>query len=158
MNAPNSALVHPRTQHRAVYALAILLTIAAGLASRRWPGLLPDALGKYPGDALYAMMVYWLVVFARPRSGIVRSAALALAICFAIEFLQCWQPPWLQAIRATMLGHLVLGSHFNAPDLLAYALGVVAAASVEAWAVMRSYTTRHVHRRDPQSDERETSR
>ena len=82
MNAPNSALVRLRTQHRAVHALAILLTIAAGLASRRWPGLLPDALGKYPGDALYAVMVYWLVVFARPRSGIVRSAALALAICF----------------------------------------------------------------------------
>ena len=158
MNASNSVLVHPRTQHRAACALAILLTIAAGLASRRWPGLLPGALGKYPGDALYAVMVHWLVVFVRPRDGIVRSGTFALAICFAIEFMQLWQPPWLQAIRATTIGHLVLGSHFHAPDLLAYAIGVAASASLETLAFMRSNATGHLHRRDTRSDNKETSR
>lgn len=127
-----------RTRQRGRYALAVLLTIAAGLASRRWPWLLPDALGKYPGDALYAVMIYWLVALVRPRDGIVRSGTFALAICFAIEGLQLWQPPWLQAIRATTIGHLVLGSHFNAPDLLAYAVGVLAAMASEALAVALS--------------------
>lgn len=126
-------------QHRAVYGLAVLLTIAAGLASRRWPGLLPEALGKYPGDALYAVMIYWLVALARPRDGIARSVLLALAICFAIEFLQLWQPQGLQAIRATTIGHLVLGSHFHALDLFAYAIGVPGAMAAEtllvAWAM-----------------------
>jgi hypothetical protein len=121
-----------------LYALAVLLTIAAGLASRKWPWLLPQALGKYPGDALYAVMVYWLVVFVRPRDGLVRSGAVALAICFAIEFQQLWQPPWLQAIRATTIGHLVLGLHFNELDLLAYAIGVVVAMVIEASVVARS--------------------
>jgi Protein of unknown function (DUF2809) len=140
--AANAGLVRLRTQRRNVYALAILLTIAAGLASRRWPWLLPEALGKYPGDALYAVMVYWLVVLVRPRDGTVRSGAVALGICFAIEVLQLWQPPWLQAIRATTIGHLVLGSYFNAPDLLAYAIGVVAAMAIEAWVVARPTATR----------------
>jgi len=147
-----------RTHRKGRYALAVLSTIAAGLASRRWPWLLPEAFGKYPGDALYAVMVYALVVLARPSRGVARSAALALAICFAIECLQLWQPPWLQAIRATRLGRLVLGSHFDAPDLLAYAIGVVAAASAEASAFMRSNAAGYLHRRDPRPDKEDTSR
>lgn len=127
-----------RTHRKGLCALAVLTTIAAGLASRRWPELLPDVFGKYPGDALYAVMVYWLVVLARPRDGIARSVAVAVAICFAIEFQQRWQPPWLQAIRATTIGRLVLGSHFDAPDLAAYAIGVLAAMAIEAFAFARS--------------------
>lgn len=132
-----AARIVPGWRERGRYALAVLLTIAAGLASRRWPWLLPEALGKYPGDALYAVMIYWLVALAHPRGGLVRSGTFALAICFAIECLQLWQPPWLQAIRATTIGHLVLGSHFHAPDLLAYAIGVPAAMAIDAWVVAR---------------------
>ena len=137
-SSPASGRVACRTRRRGRYALAVLLTIAAGLASRRWPWLLPEALGKYPGDALYAVMIYWLVALVRPRDGLVRSGAVALALCFAIEGLQLWQPPWLQTIRATTLGHLVLGSHFHAPDLLAYTIGVLAAMTIEAWRVAQS--------------------
>ena len=135
---PTHGLAAFRTRRKGRYALAVPTTIAAGLASRLWPGLLPDALGKYPGDALYAVMVYWLVALARPRDGIARTGAVALAICFAIEFQQLWQPPWLQAIRATTIGQLVLGSHFNALDLLAYTIGVLAAMAIEAFALARS--------------------
>jgi hypothetical protein len=37
--------------------------------------------------------------------------------------LQLWQPPWLQAVRATLLGRLVLGNTFTWGDFLYYAIG-----------------------------------
>jgi hypothetical protein len=35
--------------------LALLFTIAIGLASRKLPWLFPEVFGKYPGDALWAI-------------------------------------------------------------------------------------------------------
>lgn len=121
-----------RSGHRSLYLIAALLTIAAGLASRKFPGLLPEALGKYPGDALYAVLIYWLVALVLNPPGFVRTAGFALGFCFAVELLQLWQAPWLVAIRANPFGHLVLGSHFHAGDLLAYALGGLFAVALES--------------------------
>jgi len=116
---------------RPLYALLVLAAVAAGLASRKVPGLLPTALGKYPGDALWALMVLLLYGLARPRWSIGRVATAALATAFAVEFSQLWQDDWINTIRHTTLGHLVLGSTFHVPDLLAYAVGVAFGAALE---------------------------
>ena len=121
-----------RSGHRSAYLIAALLTIAAGLASRKFPGLLPEVLGKYPGDALYAVLIYWLVALVLNPPGLARMAGFALMFCFGVELLQLWRAPWLVAIRANPFGHLVLGSHFHAGDLLAYAIGVLFALALEA--------------------------
>jgi hypothetical protein len=112
----------------ACLAVAIAV-IAAGLASRRFAWLFPAALGKYPGDALWAAMVYWGWAMVVPRLAAPRLAALALATSFAVEFSQLYHTPWLDAVRATVPGHLVLGSGFGWIDLVAYAVGVVLAVS-----------------------------
>jgi len=56
---------------------------------------------------------------------------VALAFCCAVEFSQLWHTPWLNAVRRTTAGHLVLGSGFNARDLVAYAGGVGGEGLVE---------------------------
>ena len=114
-----------------LYVLLVLAVIAAGLASRRYPDLLPAQLGKYPGDALWALMVLLLIGLARPSWPVGRVAAAALATSFAVEFSQLYQADWINAIRHTTLGHLVLGSTFNALDLLAYTAGVAVGAVAE---------------------------
>ena len=58
-------------------------------------------------------------------------AAVALAICFAVEFSQLWHLPILDALRRTTAGHLVLGSGFDLRDFAAYAAGVLAAVLLE---------------------------
>ena len=40
---------------------AMVVVILPGTGSRRFPGLLPQALGKYPGDALWSVLVKALV-------------------------------------------------------------------------------------------------
>jgi hypothetical protein len=58
-------------------------------------------------------------------------ALLALTFSSAVEFSQLYNAPWIDALRATLPGRLVLGSTFNWPDLPAYALGVGHAAWLE---------------------------
>lgn len=126
-----SLLGEARRRNRLLYAVLVLAVIAGGLASRRYPELLPARLGKYPGDALWALMVMLLYGMAWPRWSIARAAATALATSFAVEFSQLYQADWINAIRHTTPGHLVLGSAFHALDLVAYGVGVIAGVTAE---------------------------
>ena len=109
--------------------------IALGLASRHYSFLFPAFLGKYPGDALWALMVFLGCAFFKPRASTRRLAAAALAIACLDEFSQLYQAPWINAIRSTTMGHLVLGSTFSWLDMAAYAVGVSMGALIDAWAV-----------------------
>jgi hypothetical protein len=105
--------------------------IALGLASRRDPNPVSDLFGKYPGDALWAAMVFFGLGALRPKDSSLRIASLALAACFAIEALKLYQAPWIVEIRYTTLGHLVFGHVFSAGNLVAYAVGVAVALGLE---------------------------
>ena len=126
--APDTPRAAPR---RAVALLAMLVTIALGLASRRWPGALPAALGKYPGDALWAAMVLFGWRALRPRARAHDVALLALATSAVVEVAKLWQAPWLAQFRHTGFGHLLLGQVFSWQNLVAYAIGVLAGAAVD---------------------------
>ena len=65
------------------------------------------------------------------RSSTLAVALAALAFSFAIELSQLYHAPWLDAVRATFVGHLVLGSGFMWGDLIAYALGILGGALAE---------------------------
>jgi len=117
---------------RPVQCLAIVIVIVLGLASRKYPQALPAVLGKWPGDALWAWMMFLMVGFLRPAWSTAAVAALAAAICFAVEFGQLIRTPWLVALRDTTLGHLVLGSGFHASDLLAYLVGIALGVAFES--------------------------
>ncbi|WP_457031544.1 DUF2809 domain-containing protein [Kitasatospora sp. P5_F3] len=90
----------------------IAATVAAGL------GVLAVAAGPVADvlrDALYTTLLYLLVLLAVPRARPGAAAGLALGLSFAVEFLQLARIP--PALR------IVLGSTFNPPDLLWYAVG-----------------------------------
>lgn len=110
------------------YAASAVALIVVGLIVHRVDlGLHPIARDML-GDALWAAMIYcWLGALLTHASGRTRML-LALAICFAVEASQLYRAPWLDALRATVPGHLVLGSGYESRDLLSYFLGVAAAA------------------------------
>jgi hypothetical protein len=119
----------PRSRWR--YAAAVAVTIAAGLASRVVAPALPWWLAKNAGDALYATMVFFGVGFVAPAIRTSTAAAVALVLCAAIECSQLVHTPWLDAVRDTLPGHLVLGQGFHAFDLACYALGVALGVALE---------------------------
>jgi len=105
------------------YAIAFIGVVALGLASRRYPGLFPAFLGKYPGDTLWALMVFCGLGLLNPGCSTARLAFYALLISYADELSQLYQAPWINQIRGTSIGHLILGSTFSWLDMLAYTVG-----------------------------------
>lgn len=120
-----------RQRSRAWLAAGMALVVGAGLASRAWPWLLPHILGSYPGDALWASLVFLAIAFLRPGMDGGRLALIALAVSFAVEAAQLYQAPWINAVRATTPGHLILGQGFDWLDLCAYTVGVASAFLVD---------------------------
>ena len=99
-----------------VAAVAVVVVVA---------GLL---VGSNPvGDALYAVLVYVLVVLVAPSLAAARAAPLAFGACAAIELLQLTGFP-AAVVDVVPAARYVLGTTFHAPDLLAYAVGVAVAA------------------------------
>ncbi|RSK44175.1 ribosomal maturation YjgA family protein [Hymenobacter perfusus] len=133
MLPPRATLPATRStcRSRGLYVVLAGGTVLLGLASRRFGPWLPAFVAAYAGDALWALLVFWLVGWGRPRWSSRRVAAWALGFAVLIEISQLWQPPWLLAVRGTMLGGLVLGHGFLWSDLLCYAAGVATGYVVE---------------------------
>lgn len=111
---------------------ALVVTVAAGLASRRWP--LPGALAEHTGDALYATAVFFALAVLRPAARWRTLAAAATLVAAAVECAQLLQWPWLVALRQTRAGALLLGQGFQWVDLGAIVGGVLLA--VGGWGLL----------------------
>ena len=109
------------TRNRILNFILIISTIALGLASRT--AIVPDTIYPYLGDILYAVMIYFVLGFLLPTMSQIKVAIACVLACFAIEFLQLIDVPWLNSVRNTLFGRLVLGSGFLWSDLLCYLVG-----------------------------------
>lgn len=118
-----------RLRYAALGAATVALGLLVHLGGR---GVLPPAVRDVLGDALWAAMILWAVSAAAPRARRAGRAAVAYAVCAAVEAGQLIRHPGLDAVRRTPLGHLALGSDFDPRDLAAYALGVLAATALDA--------------------------
>lgn len=106
-------------RERLVPAVAAVVTVAAGLSVR---SVLGGDLAKYAGDALYALLIFWLVLVVAPRTRAWVAAVVAFAVSVAVELFQLTGVPAELGAHST-LARLVLGTTFNAPDLPFYAVG-----------------------------------
>jgi hypothetical protein len=120
-----------RAPSRVAVVACLLLTMGAGLLVHLRGGMLGATAQDIAGDALWGMMMAWWMALLLPSGDLPVRAALAYGICVAVETSQLVHTPWLDALRTTTLGHLVLGSAFDGRDLVAYALGVGLAVLVE---------------------------
>ena len=107
------------TGSRSTYFILIIATIITGLLSRHF-AFIP----LFIGDILWALMVYFIMRFlfvTRPVKFIVLASLL---FCYGIEFSQLYKSPWINDLRHTLFGRLVLGEGFLWSDLLCYTVGV----------------------------------
>jgi hypothetical protein len=124
---PQTRSVGPgQLRTRSAAAGAAVLTVGAGLGLR---AVAAGDAAKYGGDALYTVLLLTLVVAIAPRVTPLTAAASALALSWAVEFLQLSSLP-ADLSRRSALARLVLGSTFDAPDLFWYAVGAAAGLAV----------------------------
>ncbi|MDA1805573.1 ribosomal maturation YjgA family protein [Bacillus cereus group sp. BY32LC] len=111
-------------RNRLLYAMFTILVIILGLSSRKFAFALPALLKDYLGDALWALMIFIGFGFLFPKIETKKLAFISLMFCYGIEVSQLYHAEWIDSIRATTLGGLVLGYGFLWSDLVAYTIGV----------------------------------
>ncbi|HDR6256699.1 ribosomal maturation YjgA family protein [Bacillus cereus] len=111
-------------RNRVVYALFTIVIIILGLSSRKFAFALPHLLNDYLGDALWALMIFTGFGLLFPKTETKKLAFISLMFCYGIEVSQLYHANWIDSIRATTLGGLVLGYGFLWSDLVAYTIGV----------------------------------
>ena len=111
---------------RLTYLFLIVITIILGLLSRHIKGI-----PLFIGDVLWATMVYFIVHLLFINRTIKWVTIASLLFCYAIEFSQLYQAPWINNIRHTVIGGLILGEVFLWGDMLSYTVGVALAIVIE---------------------------
>ena len=119
----------PASGRRRIAALLqAVVTVAAGLVVHL---VLPGSVGTdIAGDALYAVLIYLLVVVLAPRLRPASVAVIAGTLCLALELFQLTGLPrvWAESFGPVAL---VFGSGFDVRDLVVYVAAVSAAALLD---------------------------
>lgn len=128
---------------RFYWLFCVALLIAAGLLARKNAAFFPRFLADYLPDTIWAMMVYCgfgVLLGAKAKV----QALCALCFAWGIEFSQLYHAPWIDAVRSTTIGHLVLGTGFLWSDLICYAAGITICFALHAGCLLgrkRSHCT-----------------
>jgi Protein of unknown function (DUF2809) len=109
--------------YRIALLIGIILIIPLGYSVRFATGLGMPLLQDITGSLAYQILLMLLVAFFCPRASLVKVAVWVCVASCVGELLQLWQPPLLQAIRATWIGRIVLGNTFTVSDFPPYAVG-----------------------------------
>ncbi|NET44044.1 DUF2809 domain-containing protein [Okeania sp. SIO2B3] len=110
-------------RYRITILICLIFTVILGFATKFYEGLFSEWLNNSFSSIFYEAFWIFLVIFLRPRlkPGLVAFWVFIIT-CF-LEFMQLWKAPFLQAIRATLIGRLLLGNTFVWWDFLYYILG-----------------------------------
>jgi len=112
---------------RVTYFILTIITIIVGLLSRHF-----SFIPLFIGDILWATMVYFICQFLFIEKKTKFVALISLLFCFGIEFSQLYKAPWIDNLRHTLFGRLVLGETFLWGDLLSYTFGIIIGVLLEA--------------------------
>ncbi|MBO9128561.1 DUF2809 domain-containing protein [Bacillus sp. 165] len=118
-------------RNRVWYAVMLIIVVVLGLGSRKMADVIHDVLDTYLGDALWGLMIFIGVGFLFKETQTKFVALIGLVFCYSIESTQLYHAAWLDAIRQTTLGGLVLGYGFLWSDLVAYTLGIGTGVVIE---------------------------
>lgn len=117
-------------RNRILYLILTIITIILGLLSRKVQGL-PQIISSYSGDALWALMVFFLFSFLFNKKSTICILVISIIFSYGIEISQLYHAPWIDSIRATTLGGLILGFGFLWSDLICYTVGIVIGAIID---------------------------
>lgn len=124
-----------RPRHRGIYVAATIFVAAIALSTRTYADWYPPLISTYGGDTLWAMAVFLTLGAICPTASRWRLVAIAGAGSLLVELSQLYHARWIDAIRGTLAGKLLLGFDFLASDLVCYGVGIVAGLLLD-WSVL----------------------
>jgi len=120
-------------KQRRILMVALGAVVGLGLASKGYGGPGAAWVNNAAGGIPYVVVWMGLVALLRPNWPPRAIALRVLAATVAVEFCQLWQPAWLQTLRATLPGRLVLGSQFTWGDMPYYGVGALVGWAGLGW-------------------------
>lgn len=118
-------------RNRVIYSLKIILVMILGLSTRSHNELLPPIISTYGGDVLWALMVFFMLGFLFVKMRTKYIALISIVFSYLIEISQLYHAPWIDNLRQTTLGGLVLGFGFLWSDILCYTIGISIGVIIE---------------------------
>lgn len=115
---------------RITYLFVFVFLTWLAIATRTHPSWFHPAIQAYGGDTIWAgMFLFFLRIFFI-RYPLIKLSVICFALGVADELLQLYHAPWIETIRHTRIGGLMLGFGFLWSDIACYALGIMLAFGV----------------------------
>ena len=132
-----------------LWAMAVI--VPAGFFVKFWvPGPLRHWCSAYGAAVLYE--IFWILVLrlVALRLAPLKCGVIVLIVTCLLEFAQPWHPPFLEAIRHTFIGAVLIGTTFDPWDFPHYVvgsiLGVLLALAIQRRSAASQTRTRTVNR------------
>ncbi len=117
-------------KRRIIYSLLFVFCVWLALATRKHPEWFYPFIAKYGGDTIWAGEFLFFLRILFPKTKLLTLAICNYLLGVMIEVSQLWHAPWLNAIRHTQPGKLMLGLGFMWSDLICYAVGTLIAFGI----------------------------
>jgi hypothetical protein len=114
-------------KRRIIYSLLFIFCVWLALATRKHPEWFYPLIAKYGGDTIWAGEFLFFLRILFPKTKLFTLAVWNYLLGVTVEVSQLWHASWLNAIRSTRLGKLMLGLGFMWSDLVCYAVGTLIA-------------------------------
>ena len=111
-------------RERTALAAVLLFLIPFGYWLRFRAPVSPELRDSSGGAVYVALWILFAALFYL-HSAAWKIAAWVLSITCFLEFLQLWHPGWLEALRATFAGRVLLGTTFGWSDFPPYFVGAL---------------------------------
>ncbi|GAA4099911.1 DUF2809 domain-containing protein [Mucilaginibacter panaciglaebae] len=113
---------------RLIYLSILIVTVIAGLLSRE---LSSSVVPLFVGDILWGLAVFLLLKFIFIRKPLGFIVIISLIYTWVTEFSQLYSAPWIDNVRQTLFGKLMLGETFLLADIVSYTIGIGLGVLVE---------------------------
>jgi Protein of unknown function (DUF2809) len=110
---------------KVLYFLVFIFLTWLALATRNHKNWFCPLIVQYGGDTIWAAMFLFFLRIFFTKTNIVNLAITNFLLGAADETLQLYQAPWIQAIRHTKIGGLLLGFGFLWSDIICYFIGTL---------------------------------
>lgn len=106
-------------KQRKVYFILVSAVIILGLISRQI-----SFVPLFVGDMLWAIMMFFIIRFIFIKADIRVIFLISLMTCYMVEISQLYRADWINNIRKTIIGRLILGQGFLWSDIISYTIGI----------------------------------
>jgi hypothetical protein len=113
---------------RLIYLSLIIVTVIVGLVSRE---LSSAVVPLFVGDILWGLAVFLLMRFIFIKQSLSFTITISIIYSYATEFSQLYNAPWIDNMRQTFFGKVMLGETFFVGDIASYTIGIGLGVLVE---------------------------